>query len=212
MSCDTTKVLTHRSLLARGLTARQIVYPNRGIAQVDTTIQQRTQRYVIALAAIAFALGTVLVVRGHGLGGDVLTVAALVIVNALAERSGVWVRPTTQMTIALLPTLFAAVLFGPLAAGLVNAASMLGDPDLLARSDPDRAPRLKLVSYASSRFITGAIAGLVAQSLLGVTTSQFGDLLIASLAACLVAEILDMLFAAITARIRGRSIRGSSEP
>ena len=175
---------------------------------MDTTIQRRTQRYVIALAAIAFALGTILVVRGHGLGGDVLTVAALVIVNALAERSGVWVRPTTQMTIALLPTLFAAVLFGPLAAGLVNAASMLGDPDLLARSDPDRAPRLKLVSYASSRFITGAIAGLVAQSLLGVTTSQFGDLLIASLAACLVAEILDMLFAAITARIRGRSIRG----
>ena len=69
------------------------------------------------------------------------------------------------MSIALLPTLFAAVLFGPLAAGLVNAASMLGDPELFARSDPDRAPRLKLASYASSRFITGAAAGLVAQRL-----------------------------------------------
>ena len=36
-----------------------------------------------------------------------------------------------QMSIALLPTLFAAVLFGPLAAGIVNASSMLGDPELL---------------------------------------------------------------------------------
>ena len=68
------------------------------------------------------------------------------------------------MSIALLPTLFAAVLFGPLAAGLVNASSMLGDPELFARSDPERAPRLKLASYASSRFITGAAAGLVAQA------------------------------------------------
>ena len=51
------------------------------------------------------------------------------LVNAVAERSGVWITRTTQMSIALLPTLFAAVLFGPLAAGLVNASSMLGDPD-----------------------------------------------------------------------------------
>ena len=55
------------------------------------------------------------------------------------------------MSIALLPTLFAAVLFGPLAAGLVNAASMLGDPELFAPRDPDRAPRLKWASYTSSR-------------------------------------------------------------
>ena len=78
------------------------------------------------------------------------------------------------MSIALLPTLFAAVLFGPLAAGLVNAASMLGDPELLRTRIPDRAPRLKLASYTSSRFLTGAAAGLVAQALLGATSSLFG--------------------------------------
>ena len=76
------------------------------------------------------------------------------------------------------------------------------------RSDPDRAPRLKLASYASSRFITGAVAGLIAQRLIGVTPSQFGGLLVATLAAALVAEVLDMLFASVTARIRGSSIRG----
>ncbi len=112
------------------------------------------------------------------------------------------------MSIALLPTLFAAVLFGPLAAGIVNASSMLGDPELFSRSDPDRAPRLKLASYASSRFITGAAAGFIAQGLLGFTSSAFGGLMVATLGAAFVAEGLDMLFAAFTARIRGRSIRG----
>lgn len=160
----------------------------------------------LSIAAIVFGVG--LLLAGYKLGDDPWTIVALVVMNAAAERNGVWITRTTQMSIALLPTLFAAVLFGPLAAGLVNASSMLGDPDLLSRSDPDRAPRLKLASYASSRFITGAVAGLIAQRLIGVTPSQFGGLLVATLAAALVAEVLDMLFASVTARIRGRSIRG----
>ena len=149
-----------------------------------------------------------LLLDGYTLGGAPWTIAALIIVNAVAERSGVWITRTTELSIALLPTLFAAVLFGPLAAAVVNAASMLGDPELLARSDPDRAPRLKLASYASSRFITGAAAGLVAQHFTDISSDQFGTLLIATLAAAFTAEGLDMLFAAVTARIRGRSIIG----
>jgi len=162
----------------------------------------------MGLSLSALVLCVALVVAGYDLGGEPWTIAALVVVNAIAERSGVWITRTTQMSIALLPTLFAAVLFGPLAAGLVNASSMLGDPELFSRGDPERAPRLKLASYASSRFITGAVAGLIAQGLLGITSSQFGGLMIATLGAAFVAELIDMLFAAVTARIRGRSIRG----
>ena len=175
---------------------------------MTTEIQRRTQLYVMGLSIAAIVFGVGLLPAGYKLGDDPWTIVALVVMNAAAERNGVWITRTTQMSIALLPTLFAAVLFGPLAAGLVNASSMLGDPDLLSRSDPDRAPRLKLASYASSRFITGAVAGLIAQRLIGVTPSQFGGLLVATLAAALVAEVLDMLFASVTARIRGRSIRG----
>ena len=112
------------------------------------------------------------------------------------------------MSIALLPTLFAAVLFGPLAAGLVNAASMLGDPELFAPGDPDRAPRLKWASYTSSRFLTGAVAGFVALGLKDSLTSGFGGLLVATMVAALVAESLDILSAGVTARLRGRNIRG----
>lgn len=175
---------------------------------MTTDIQRQTQLYVMGLSVCAVVLCIGLLLAGYDLGGNLWTVLALAVVNALAERSSVWVTRTTQMSIALLPTLFAAVLFGPLAAGLVNASSMLGDPELVARADPDRAPRLKLASYASARFITGAAAGFAAQRLLGVTSSTFGALMFATVGAALVAEALDALFAAVTARIRGRSIQG----
>ena len=175
---------------------------------MTSDIQRRTQQYVVGLTVAALALCAWLLIAGYTLGGAPWTIAALILVNAVAERSGVWITRTTQLSIALLPTLFAAVLFGPLAAAVVNAASMLGDPELLARSDPDRAPRLKLASYASSRFITGAAAGLVAQQFTEISSDEFGVLFVATLAAAFTAELLDMLFAAVTARIRGRSIVG----
>jgi len=155
---------------------------------------------------VALCVG--LVLAGDTLGGPVWMIVALVIVNAVAERSSVPIAgTTTHLSIAFLPTLFAAVLFGPLAAGLVNAASMLGDPELYAHGDPDRAPRLKWASYTSSRFITGATAGLVAQHFLDVASPRFGALLVATLAAALVAEAFDMIFTAVTARIRGNSLK-----
>jgi hypothetical protein len=175
---------------------------------LTSDIQRRTRLYAAALSVISAALLVGLVATGYGLAAAPWTILALMVVNAIAERSSVWITRTTQMSIALLPTLFAAVLFGPTAAGLVNAASMLGDPELFARSDPERAPRLKWATYTCSRFITGAVAGLVAQQLVGSTSSQFGGLLVATIAAALAAETLDILSTGITARLRGRSIRG----
>ncbi len=159
--------------------------------------------YVAAVALAAVCCAVVLIGNGYVLG-DTWTVLALAIVNAIAERSGVWVTRTTQMSIALLPTLFAAVLFGPLAGAVVNAASMLGDAELLSRRDPARAPRLKWATYTSTRFITGAAAGLAAQSVLEATNSGFGAFLAATLIAAIVAESLDIASTAATARIRGR--------
>lgn len=165
-----------------------------------------TKRYTIAVAAAAVVIACALLLGGYGLG-DVWAVLALAALNAVAERSGVWITKTTQMSIALLPTLFAAVLWGPLAAALVNAASMLGDPELFAPRDPERAPRLKWVSYTSSRFITGAVSGFVALRVLALTNYGFGGLLAATLASALVAELLDIAFAALAARVRGNRPR-----
>ena len=167
--------------------------------------QRDTRVYVLILSCAAVSCAIALVAAGYDLG-DAWTVLALAIVNAVAERSGVWVTRTTQLSIALLPTLFAAVLFGPLAGAVVNAASMLGDPELFAPSDPERAPRLKWATYTSTRFITGAVAGLVATEVLAATNTGFGGLLTATLISAVVAEVLDMASAAGTSRVRGRSM------
>ncbi len=173
---------------------------------MTTDTQRRTRVYVALLVAAALIVGVILLLLGEGIG-DAWTVLALAAVNALAERGGVPITRTTVMSIALLPTLFAAVLFGPLAAGLVNAASMIGDPELLAPRDTERAPRMKWATYTSTRFLTGVAAGAVAQGVLLATSSGFGALLAATLLAAVVAETLDVLSAGVTARIRGRSIR-----
>jgi putative nucleotidyltransferase with HDIG domain len=167
--------------------------------------QRNTRVYVLILSCAAVSCAIALLAAGYDLG-DTWTVLALAVVNAVAERSGVWVTRTTQLSIALLPTLFAAVLFGPLAGAVVNAASMLGDPELLAPSDPERAPRLKWATYTSTRFITGAVAGLVATQVLAATNTGFGGLLTATLISAVVAEVLDMASAAGTSRVRGRSM------
>jgi putative nucleotidyltransferase with HDIG domain len=165
---------------------------------------RNTQIYVGVVSTAAVATAVVLLAFGYGLG-DPWTVLALAVVNAVAERSSVWVTRTTQMSISLLPTLFAAVLFGPLAGAVVNAASMLGDPELFGPRDPERAPRLKWATYTGSRFVTGAAAGLVAEQVLEATNTRFGGLLAATLISALVAECLDIASSAGAARARGRS-------
>jgi putative nucleotidyltransferase with HDIG domain len=142
-----------------------------------------------------------------------LTVLALAVAAAVTERIGVrfavaqrGLTRTEEQSIHLLPTLFAAVLFGPLAAAVVGAASMLGDPELISRADPERAPRLKWITYTSTRFICGAAMGLAAQATLAAIPSEFGRLIAASLVGGVVGEMLDVFFAALTASVRGRPI------
>ena len=104
------------------------------------------------------------------------------------------------------PTIFAAVLFGPLAAGLVGASSMLGDPELTSR-DRSRSPRLKWASYTSTRFIAGALTGLAAQATINRVPSDFGGLVAATLVATVVKEVLDLGFSVVAAFVRGASVR-----
>jgi putative nucleotidyltransferase with HDIG domain len=173
---------------------------------VTVAAHRSTRIYASCLSIAAVATAIVLLAAGYELE-EPWTVLALAVVNAIAERSSVWVTRTTQMSISLLPTLFAAVLFGPLAGAVVNAASMLGDPELFGPRDPERAPRLKWASYTSSRFITGAVAGLVAEQVLEATNTRFGGLLAATLISALVAECLDIASSAGAARARGRPSR-----
>jgi putative nucleotidyltransferase with HDIG domain len=168
-------------------------------------VPTRTHIYVVALVVAAAVTGVSLVGAGYGLEAP-LTVLALTIVAAIAERGGVQVARMTEQSISVLPTLFAAVLFGPLAAAVVGGGSMLGDPELFSRPDADRAPRLKWATYTSTRFIGGAATGVAAQIAIALVPSTFGGLIAATLAGAVVSEGLEVVFALTTARIRGGSV------
>jgi putative nucleotidyltransferase with HDIG domain len=177
--------------------------------------QQRTAIYVGALVAAATLTAAALLLAGLTLEAPV-TLIALALAAAVAERISVrfsatqrGLTKTEEQSLHLLPTLFAAVLFGPLEAAIVGAASMLGDPELVAQRDPDRAPRLKWAAYTSTRFISGAAMGVAAQVTLDAIPSEFGKLVAASLVGAVIGESLDVFFAALTARVRGRPIRES---
>jgi hypothetical protein len=167
--------------------------------------QARTAAYVVALLLAAAATAAMLVSAGYTLE-TWPTVLLLAAVAAVAEHVSIRLTKNVEQSISALPMLFAAVLFGPLAGATVGGASMLGDPELISRRDPDRAPRLKWATYTSTRFIGGALTGLAAQATIAIVPSTFGGLIAATLVGALVSETIDIAFAMTTAAVRGGSV------
>jgi putative nucleotidyltransferase with HDIG domain len=158
-------------------------------------------RVYVSFLAIA-ALGTTALLLAVGFRpGNIWVIVGLAAANAVAERGGLRLGRTTELTIWILPSLFAAVIFGPVAGGIVGAASMLGDPELYERNST-RAPRLKFISYASTRLIVGAAMGLTAHLAINLIPSTVGGLVTATLAGSVVGEVLDVLLAGVTAKMR----------
>ncbi len=146
-----------------------------------------------ALAALMVA--AVLVVLGYGYVNN-WAVAALAILAAIADRGHVELSSRVKVSISLLPTLFAAVLFGPLAAMTVFAAALLLRTDI---------PPMGRVSFMATRALTGAATGLAAieSARLVGSGSPVGQIFIAASVGAVTAEVLDVSFASITYRLRG---------
>src|SRR6266487_6305788 len=83
---------------------------------------RRLEIYLVALAAGTLATFSSLVVFFGDLGNPPV-IGALALVAAVAERGRVRLSNKLEESISLVPTLFAAVLFGPLGAMLIAAAS-----------------------------------------------------------------------------------------
>ena len=99
---------------------------NRVKTQLRAEFEPRVTAYVGTLAVTASVTAVGLVATGYGIGNG-WSVMALAFVAAVAERGRVHLTSTTEESISLLPTLFAAILFGPLAGMAVGAASLLGE-------------------------------------------------------------------------------------
>jgi putative nucleotidyltransferase with HDIG domain len=156
---------------------------------------------VVALALVALGIP-------YGLA-DPWAIAGLAAVGAIAERGRVRLANDAEASISLLPTVFAAAVLGPLAGLLVAAASFVGEFPLAlpeSRRAPSEARReqyLKWGIYTCVRAIYGSVAGFAALAAPSLVANGTARLAIATVIAAVVAESLDVAFAALTLRLRG---------
>jgi putative nucleotidyltransferase with HDIG domain len=156
-------------------------------------ITRRTAIYAGVLATSAGLFAVALVTSGVGLGASPWAVLGLAVVSSIFEQSRVRLTQRVEISISLLPTLFAAVAFGPVAAMIVAAASMLGDL---------RRDQLKWAVYTPSEAITGGVTGLVAAMILERGPHGLGGMVLATLAGTATAQLLDLGFCSLTLRLR----------
>lgn len=197
-----------------GLTADARLYPFWGnfqeavgllttiAALPDRRVQLRSTVYAIALATAAVILVGSLLAAGET-AGQMYVVIVLAAIAVVAERGSVRLSTRAEQSISVLPTLFAAVLFGPVAAALVGAASMAGDAN---------GPRLRTLYYTSSRAITGCCAGVVASASLAAWGTNLLATSVATVLAALASELLDLLFFSIASRLRQAHAESSMIP
>ena len=155
----------------------------------DTTT---VRLYAASVAAGALATVALLLASGESLGAP-FVVLALCLVAAVAERGSIRLTTDTEQSISLLPTLFAAVLFGPLAGAVVGAASNIAD---------FRSPYLKWTVYTSTRTMAGAIAGVVAILSSRLADSPLGSIVVATVVAGTVLSVLDLGFSVLTYKVK----------
>jgi putative nucleotidyltransferase with HDIG domain len=160
---------------------------------------------VYAVVLLAGASTTVIgLVLSHQTFASTWVVLVLAFAAAAAERQTVSISASTEVSVGLLPALFGAVVFGPLAASFISAASML--TDLRPRGEVP-LPYLRWMIYTCSRSITSAAAGLAAAG--GVTLAGKGiaGIALATTFAAVTLDVLDLSFFFLTMRLRGHNAR-----
>ena len=189
-----------KQLLSRGTNGKTGYTPFEGRAQVVTYRWRKVNvpafspigAWVSSLALVAAGVGTALILNGQTMGSP-WVVVGLAGTAALAERGRVRLTMYLEESISLLPTLFAAIVFGPLAAMAVAAVSMVG---------AFASPYMKWATYTATRSLTGAATGLAASWSAGITSTHIASVVIATTVGALVSQVLDASFAALTLKVR----------
>jgi putative nucleotidyltransferase with HDIG domain len=158
--------------------------------------------YATTMGFAASGAALVLLRSGYGLKNAWVT-AILAVAAAAAERGTVRLNSKIEISIGLLPTLFAAVVLGPLAAMSVSAASMLGD---LRRRPSVSMPHLRWLVYTSTRALTGAAAGMGALALSDYFSNQVVVLFAATGVGAVTLECLDTVFFSSTMWLRRNDV------
>lgn len=151
---------------------------------------------MVAAGVATVGLATALAAVGFRLG-PVVAIGPLAVVAAISEWRGRidLRRHRTDLTvsISLFPSVFAAVLFGPLAGMVVFGASALGC----------RIPVAGRITYVFNRALVGAAAGGAALVVVALLPPGAGEILVAATVAATVAEVADSALTATVFFLRG---------
>ncbi len=149
--------------------------------------------YLVAVFGAAVVTAIALPLFGFGLGSPV-AVVALAVIAAISEWRGRISLKGQRFTVSvsLFPSIFAAVLFGPLAGMVVFSASALAL----------NLPALGRFAYVCNRALIGAAAGGAAFAVSSLVVSGAGEVIAASTAAALAAEVVDAFFTCLTYSLR----------
>jgi putative nucleotidyltransferase with HDIG domain len=150
------------------------------------------QAYAATLALLAFALAAAVVISGMELGPP-YAVAALAVGAVLVERQSIRLTSSIQISIGSLVVVFAAVVFGPLAAMIVGATGLLAD---------FRRPFTRWGIWTATRVIVACLAGWTAAAFETQTTTHIGILAAGVAAAVVVEALADLALSSVTPAIR----------
>jgi putative nucleotidyltransferase with HDIG domain len=155
--------------------------------------------YGAGLMVVVLSLAVGLLLGGIRLDGPLWQLAILAAVALVAERQPVRITPNVEITFAVLPMLFAAVVYGPLDAMVVGGLSLLGD---------FRPPHVRWLIWTATRTLGAGLAGLAVAGLLPVEPTV-GELIIAVVAASLIDSLVDACLGGVTVALRGTGSYGA---
>jgi putative nucleotidyltransferase with HDIG domain len=159
----------------------------------DALRRHRVGMYAVALLFFT-SVAIAALVAMHAEFGPALPVIALSILALYAERQSVQVSTTTQLSVGFLPIVFAAVVFGPLAAAAVGALGLVGDL---------RRPYVRWTIWTFSRALCGLAAG-IGPWIVGVNShSSFGLVFLAVGLAAVTEVVGDFALNAMVLVVRG---------
>ena len=163
------------------------------IATMFRELSLAVRLYLLGVAVAAAMLAAGLVLGGVSPGPGV-AVVGLALIAAVAEwRGRIDLRGDMTVSVSLFPSIFAAVLFGPLAGMIVFAAS----------ATVLNLPVAGRITYFFNRALIGAGAGAAAAGVAALMPSGPGEIIAASTVAALAAEIADGALTSFTFALRG---------
>jgi putative nucleotidyltransferase with HDIG domain len=156
--------------------------------------------YVSALALFSSAVVATLLFEAPSRvpAGVVAGVAALATAALLAELQSVRLSSHAELSVATLPIVLAAVLYGPLAAICVSAASLL--PTL-------RPPYARWLTWTSTRALAAASAGVTAHLIDPSKSHAFATVVAAVVAATVAEHVANLGLGCVLGRLRGLNLR-----